>query len=114
VCHQDASNNSGSSNSISSTMGKLITSQDHNLWLKELPCWPHGFQRVMISKHIIIIFMNINPKGILEWRASKKDNLKRQKFQIPMLFLKPVDLFLKNIPSSSDSSHIIANFMFAL
>jgi hypothetical protein len=78
VCHQDASNNSGSgsTSSISSAMGKLITSQDHNLCLKESPCWPHGFQIVIISKHIIIIFININPKGILERRASKKDNLK--------------------------------------
>jgi hypothetical protein len=78
---------------------KLITSQDHNLWLKELPCWPHGFQIVMLSKQIIIIFMNTNLKGILEWRASKKDNMKTEKFQIPMLFLKRVDLLLKNIPS---------------
>ncbi len=32
--------------------------------------------------------------------SKKKDNLKTQKFQIPMLFLKRVDLFLKNIPSA--------------
>ncbi len=43
--------------------------------------------------------MNIKQKGILEQRASKKDNLKSQKFLIPMLFLKHVNLFLKNIPS---------------
>jgi hypothetical protein len=55
----------------------------------------------MISKQIIIIFMNTNLKGILERRASKKDNLKTQRFQIPMLFLKCVDLLLKNIPSGA-------------
>jgi hypothetical protein len=48
--------------------------------IKELLCWPHDFQIVMISKHIIIIFMNINPNRILEPCASKKDNFKTQKF----------------------------------
>jgi hypothetical protein len=77
VCQQEASNNSNSgigSSRISSGMGNMISSQDKNLWLKELPCWPHGFQLMMISTHIIIIFMNIK-KGILEWWESKNDNL---------------------------------------
>ncbi len=50
--------------------------------------------------------MNINPKGIEQW-ASKKENLKTQKFLILTLFLKCVELFLNKTDSKSKAMYFL-------